>query len=134
MEIRICNDCIAINAPRPLRKRDGCRLGSVTQKSRLDVGNASRRARRTGCPPGSTRASRPFLPNRSDHNGALPQVFQPQQHGQHAFELAVEMDLVAAKPLQLVRVESLTECLFADQGPVRQFLLAVLEPRKDFVL
>ena len=27
-------------------------------------------------------------------------------------------------------VQRLAECLFADQGPVRQFLLAGLEPRK----
>ena len=40
------------------------------------------------------------------------------------------MDLVAAKPLQLVRIERLAECLLADQVPVGQFLLPVLEPRQ----
>jgi hypothetical protein len=33
--------------------------------------------------------------------------------GEHSFELAVEMDLVASKPLQLVRVERLAKCLLA---------------------
>src|SRR6478735_914770 len=31
---------------------------------------------------------------------------------------------------QLVRIERLAECLFADQRPVGQFLLPVLEPRQ----
>jgi len=38
-------------------------------------------------------------------------VLEPPQHGEHSFELAVEMDLVAAKPLQLVGVERLAERL-----------------------
>jgi hypothetical protein len=40
------------------------------------------------------------------------------------------MDLVASKLLQLVRIERLAECLLADQRPVGQFLLPVLEPRQ----
>jgi hypothetical protein len=40
------------------------------------------------------------------------------------------MDLIAAEPFQLVCVERLAECLLADQGPVRHFLLAGLEPRQ----
>ena len=40
------------------------------------------------------------------------------------------MDLVAAKPLQLVRIECLAERLLANQRPVRQFLLPVIEPRQ----
>ncbi len=40
------------------------------------------------------------------------------------------MDLVASKPLQSVRIERLAECLLADQWPVGQFLLPVLEPRQ----
>jgi hypothetical protein len=70
------------------------------------------------------------LPNGSARDRALPQVLQAQQHGQYPFELAVEMHLVAAKPLQLVRVERLTERLLADQRPISQLLLPVLEPRQ----
>jgi hypothetical protein len=55
-----------------------------------------------------------------------PLVLEAQQHGEQAFELAVEMDLIAAEPFQLVGVERLAECLLADQGPVRQFLLSGL--------
>ena len=50
------------------------------------------------------------------------------------FELSVEMDLVAAEPLQLVGVERLTERLLADERPVGQFLLARLEPRQHLAL
>src|SRR5580704_12148134 len=42
------------------------------------------------------------------------------------------MDLVAPKPLKLVWVERLAERLLADQRPVGQFLLPVLEPRQHF--
>src|SRR5258707_1356678 len=42
-----------------------------------------------------------------------------QQHGEHPLELAVEMNLVAAKPLELVWVERLTERL-ARQHPMTQ--------------
>jgi hypothetical protein len=49
------------------------------------------------------------LPNGSTHDRRLPQVLQAQQHGEHAFELAVEMDLIASKPLQLVRAERLAD-------------------------
>ena len=65
-----------------------------------------------------------FLPNGSALDGSPSQVLEPQQHGEHSFELAVEMDLVASKPLQLVRIERLAERLLADQRPVGQFLLA----------
>jgi hypothetical protein len=47
---------------------------------------------------------------------ALPQGLEPQWHGQHRLELAVEVDLVAAEPLQLVRIEHLAGGLLADQG------------------
>jgi hypothetical protein len=36
-------------------------------------------------------------------------VFEAQEHGERPFEFAVEMDLVAAEPLQLIGVERLTE-------------------------
>jgi hypothetical protein len=32
-------------------------------------------------------------------DGSPSQVIEPQQHGEHSFELAVEMDLVTSKPL-----------------------------------
>jgi hypothetical protein len=38
------------------------------------------------------------------------------------------MDLISAEPFQLAGVQRLTECLLADQGPVRQFLFPGLEP------
>jgi hypothetical protein len=46
-----------------------------------------------------------FLPNGSARDRSLPQVLEAQQHGQHPLELAVEVDLVAAEPLQLVGIE-----------------------------
>ena len=64
----------------------------------------------------------------------MPQVLEAQEHGQRPFELSVEMDLVAAEPLKLVRVERLTERLLADEQPVGQFLLARLEPRQHLAL
>jgi hypothetical protein len=39
------------------------------------------------------------LPNGSDCDRPLPQILEPQQHGQHPFQLAVEMDFAAAQPL-----------------------------------
>jgi hypothetical protein len=52
---------------------------------------------------------------------------QAQQHSEHPFEFAVEMDLIVAEPLQLVGIERLTERLLTDQRPVRQFLPARLD-------
>lgn len=48
-----------------------------------------------------------------DGDGSTSQLLEPQQHCEHSLELAVEMDLVASKPLQLVRIERLAECLLA---------------------
>jgi hypothetical protein len=47
---------------------------------------------------------------------ALPQGLELQRHGQHPLELAVEVALGAAEPLQLVRIEHLAEGLLADQA------------------
>jgi hypothetical protein len=44
--------------------------------------------------------------------------------------LRSRLDLVAAKPLQLIRIECLAERLLANQRPVRQFLLPIIEPRQ----
>jgi hypothetical protein len=71
-----------------------------------------------------------FFPNGSAHDRPLTEFLEAHQHGQHPFKLAVEVNLVAAKPLQLVWVERLTERLLADEWPVPQFLLAHLEPRQ----
>src|SRR4051812_22086973 len=71
---------------------------------------------------------RHFLPNGSALHRPLPQVLEPQKHGQHPFELAVEVDLVAAEPFQLVGVECLAESLFADQRTVGEFLSPGLVP------
>ena len=43
------------------------------------------------------------------------------------------MDLIAAEPFQLVRIQRLAKGLLADQGPVREFVLAVLKPRQHLV-
>ena len=50
-----------------------------------------------------------ILPNGSVLDRSLPQVLEPQQHGQHPFELAVEMDLVAPEPLQLTEAHARRE-------------------------
>src|SRR5436309_3533560 len=69
--------------------------------------------------------TRSVLPNGSVLDGSPSQVLEAQQHDEHSFELAVEMDLVTTKPLQLVGLERLAERLLADQRPVGQFLLSV---------
>jgi hypothetical protein len=57
-------------------------------------------------PPGARITPPPLiLRNGSARDRTLPQVLQAQQHGQRPFEFAVEMNLVAAEPLQLVGVE-----------------------------
>ena len=50
-------------------------------------------------------ASLPILPNRLVLDRPLPQVLEAQQHRKHPFELAVQMDLIAAQLLQLARIE-----------------------------
>jgi hypothetical protein len=55
------------------------------------------------------------LPNVSVFDRPLPQVLEARQHGQHPFELAVEMDLISAELFQLAGVQRLAECLLADQ-------------------
>ena len=74
------------------------------------------------------------LRNGSTRDRSLSQVLEAQQHGQRPFELSVEMDLVAAEPLQLVGVEGFAERLLPDERPVGQFLLARLEPRQHLAL
>ena len=75
------------------------------------------------------------MPNRLDRGNRSPSwVLEAQQHGQHTFQLAVEMDLVAAEPLQLVRIERLAECLLPDERAVGQFLLTTLESREHLGL
>ena len=64
------------------------------------------------------------LQNESARDRPLPEILQAQQHGQHPFELSIEMDLVAAEPLQLVGVEQLAERLLPDERPVASRRLA----------
>ncbi len=56
--------------------------------------------------------------NRLARTVGATQVLKPDQHGVGAFELAVEMHLVTAEPLQLVAIEGLAEDLLAEQRPV----------------
>jgi hypothetical protein len=62
-----------------------------------------------------------------------PQLLETQQHRQHPLEFAVQMDLVSAEAIQLVEVEGLTKGMLPNERPVRQFLLAVVEPRQHLV-
>src|SRR4051812_40713895 len=71
---------------------------------------------------------RHLLPNGSARDRPLPQVLEAEQHGQHSFELAVKMDLVAAQLLQPVGIERLAEGLLADRRTVGELLLAALVP------
>jgi len=63
---------------------------------------ASARATKRQAP--SRRRSASALPNGSALDGSASQFLEPQQHGEHSFELAVEMHLVTTKPLQPVWV------------------------------
>jgi hypothetical protein len=45
--------------------------------------------------------------------------------GSMLLQLVIEVNLVAAEPLQLVRIQGLSKRLLADQRPVGQFLAAV---------
>src|SRR5881227_3820662 len=65
---------------------------------------------------------------------ALLQFFEPQQHREHAFELAVEMHLVASKPFQFVGIESLSEGLLSNKRSHGEFLSSPLKPRQHFSL
>ena len=47
---------------------------------------------------------------------SLSQLLEAQQHGEDPFELAVKVDLVAAKLFKFVKVQRISECLFTDQG------------------
>jgi hypothetical protein len=69
-----------------------------------------------------------FLPNGSAGNCPLSQVLEAQQHRQHPFELAVEVDLVAAEPLKPVGVERLSKRLLPDQRAGGQFVVPVILP------
>ena len=46
-----------------------------------------------------------ILRNGSLQQRSLPQVSEPKQHRQRPLQLAIQMDLIAAQSLQLVRVE-----------------------------
>src|SRR5208337_1129353 len=74
------------------------------------------------------------LRNGSARDRPLTQVLEAKEHGERPLELAVEMDLVTAKPFQLVGVERLTKGLLPDQRAIDEFLLAVLEPGQHLAL
>src|SRR5215207_3478315 len=59
---------------------------------------------------------------------ALLQVLEPQQHREGPLQLAVEMHLVSAESLQLVRIKRLAKGLLSDERPARNLLLSLLEP------
>ncbi len=61
--------------------------------------------------------------NRLARTVGATQVLKPDQHGEGAFDLAVEMHLLTAEPLQLVAIEGLAEALLAEQRPVGKLLL-----------
>ena len=74
---------------------------------------------------------RPILRNGSVFGRAATQVLKSDQHGKGAFELTVEMHLVARQPHQLVGVEGLAESLVANKRPVREFRPADVVPGQD---
>ena len=66
-------------------------------------------------------------------NGSLfarlpPQILESQQHGQGAFQLAVQVHLVTGQPRQLVGIEGLGESLRPYEGAVFQFLASLNIP------
>src|SRR5271166_91826 len=81
-----------------------------------------------GFPPAGTRKLGLLLPNGLACYCPLPEVLQPKQHGQHSFELAVEMDLVTAEPFQLFRIERFAERLVPHERATGDFLSALIEP------
>jgi hypothetical protein len=72
----------------------------------------------------------PVFAKRIGPRSSQPQTLEAQQHCERPFELTVEMDLVAAEPLQLVGVERLAKCLIADQRAICQFLPARTLPSR----
>ena len=81
------------------------------------------------------------MPNGSALDRPLPQVLEAQQHGQHPFELAVEMDLKSTEPFQLTGVQRLLHLkrghlpegpprVAAAAGHFRAAIIVVPEPTK----
>src|SRR3954447_5760349 len=62
------------------------------------------------------------------------QVLEPQQHREHALELAVEMHLVPSKAFQFVGIDSLSEGLLSNKRSDGEFLSAPVKPRQHFSL
>ena len=86
-----------------------------------------------GSPHQRAGASVGFLRNGSACHRALPQVSEPKQHRQHAFQLAVQVDLVTAEVLELVGIEQFAKSLLAQQGTPTDLLFALLEPGEHFI-
>jgi hypothetical protein len=56
------------------------------------------------------------------------QVLQLEQHREHALQLPIEVDLVASKTFEPVRIYSFAKRLCADQRPVFEFSPTILIP------
>ena len=74
---------------------------------------------------------KPILPNGSAWVGGATEVLQFEQHRKHALELAIEMNLIASKTFEPVRVDRFTKRLCSDQRPVFEFSPTLLIPRQD---
>jgi hypothetical protein len=73
------------------------RVRVLTRKNHPDPGEPPRLARPHTIPTRKDPRMRlGFLPNGSALNGGASQVLKPQQHGEHPFELAVEMHLAVS--------------------------------------
>jgi hypothetical protein len=59
-----------------------------------------------------------FLRNGSTLGLASSQLLQLDQHRQHTLKFAIEVDLIAPQPLQLIRIEGLPKRLLPHQGSV----------------
>jgi hypothetical protein len=63
-----------------------------------------------------------------------PTLLKPDQDREHAFELAVEVDFVPRQPLQLFRLESLTNNLLSDLRPILELASLALVRRHHLPL
>jgi hypothetical protein len=62
------------------------------------------------------------------------QVLRLEQHRKHAFQLPIEMDLVASKTFEPVWIYSFTKRLCPDQRPVFEFSPTILIPEQYVAL
>jgi hypothetical protein len=62
------------------------------------------------------------------------QLLELEQHGEHALQLTVKVNLVARHALQLTRPKRLAQSLGAEQGPALQLLALSVAPGTDLLL